>query len=380
MGQEVMTSLPQGNHLLGFAEKKQPPWLKIGLIAISALVLVGAVLGISFFIFGKIPEPKNQVVLLAVRGGTELPSFVPQLWKDAAKSSRLPVFLGMTEESGKFGIFAITPRWSGLRADYRQDSGLFSFASAEKIELDGNVKTTLAAGAFINLLLNPAYLTLDQGKIAGTDSSLVSGPVDSSGWRTDLNLKHTEGQNASDEDIQVDLEAFPEVWLIIRRSLKDTNGIDIDEMPSSIGFSVNERGLDKLKLIFPRTPADTTLLKLAGSVGIMDLVPYTLPDGTSAIELKLPTQKLNQLGSQQNPDAWKNLSVEKGNLVDMGQAAKTDQAGCGPGRLVFKLSNTALSNVLNALQISKTADGGISGITNSLELHEDGGKMSACFK
>ncbi|MBI5654293.1 hypothetical protein HZC53_01380 [Candidatus Uhrbacteria bacterium] len=364
---ELKTMLPQANHLLGYAEQKQPPWLKIGLIAISALVLAGAVLVGGYSILGKVPRIKGQAVVLTVNGGQALPVFVPEIWKRAVKSSNLPVIVGLANESGKMTPYAITNRWASLEAEYFQESDFYNLYSDGPIQTEGYVDFFQIIQAIFDASSGSAHLNLDTSGMSDADGIEISGPIVANSWRSDFKLKHAEGLNSSDKDIFVDLESFPEAWPTINQAVKNISGIEIDEKPKTIGFNLSPEGLDDLMLTYLETPADTTLLRLAGSIGLSDVMPYVLPDGTTVLELKLPKQKLGQFNNQMNPDSWKSIAIKNGNIQDIQSATLPKGQGCTQGRIALKVSRVALNTVF--------AD-----INQDFELHEDSGLLVACVK
>lgn len=363
---ELKTMLPQANHLLGYAEQKQPPWLKIGLIAISALVLAGAVLVGGYFLLRNVPRVKGQTVVLTVHGGQVLPAFVPDIWKRAVESSSLPVVVGLANESGKLTPFAITNRWASVEAEYNQKSDFYNLFSDEIVQTDGQVDFFQTIRTLAAILSGPAHLWINTSELAD-DGAEISGPISANIWRSDFKLKHTEGPNTADKDIFADIESFPDTWTGINQAIKNISGIEIDEMPKTISFNLSPEGLDDLVLTYPETPADATLLKLAGSIGLSDVVPYVLPDGTTVLELKLPKQKLGQFNGQMNPDSWKSIAIKNGNILDIKNLAIPEGEGCASGRIVLKLSRLALNSI--------STD-----INQDFELHEDMGTLVACVK
>jgi len=375
MDQEVPTVLPSGNHLLGFGENKQPPWLKLGLALLSVLLVCGAaVFFVDRWVLKGISLPEQTPVLIAVRGQTELPEVLPRLWREAARATHLPLLLGLAKTENGWVPFAITSRFAGVSAPFRQAAGLAEVWSEQPLELKRQAEPWQLAKAAFSLCLHPAFLTADLGFFDNAQGRLVSGPVDGNSWRTDFSLPAGVAVNATDEDVVLDLAAFPEAWPAVISAMK-VWGFEFDSLPrpEAIGWKYTDKARPDIRLDFSTPPATSTVLALAGSVGIFDISPYGLADNTQAEEMRLPLVYFQSMTSTQaqNPE-WKSFWLKNENLVvsERSEAVPSTES-CASGGLVFKLSRNAVNEIFKTLGIFGQA-------SFNLEFHNTDNKLLVC--
>jgi hypothetical protein len=295
MGQEeTIIELPQGNHLLGFKEDKRPSRQRLWLIlAISLAACAMAVFFFARYIIDSIVLPPKTVAWALVRGGTELPTAFPQVWKTAAAETRLPVILGMVKDERGWIPYALTNRRNPNHGFLEYRSGPFVILSDRNFTEALQPEPKLLRQAGLSLLKHPAYIVAELKHIDPSLELTVKGPLGAQGWQTDLPVADSAVGSPQDKDTSINLDVWPQAWPMIHDELSlRLNGAEVMERPTYISWSVATDTEISIDLGYSQAPATSTIYGLAGALGLHDEKSMDLPDGSSLIELRWPINKL----------------------------------------------------------------------------------------
>lgn len=303
----IHDSISSGSALLAYGEspqlKKNKLFLALGIVIALLITLVTASI---LVLRTKIPLPRSTVALAFIWPQQKIPDSWPVLWKQAQiKNAPLPFFAGLAKDTPEhYSPFAV---------------GIFGLADAVKIK-SGAIKL-LSENEFQDYVYQPiGNLPASKRDYAGvwlkiwpeeitavglpTDFDLkkgFGGPISGNIWKTNLVISAlTDTHSAINGQNYILVSAVPELWPSIQELLAEKSiNLNLDILPESITWNTGEQAITSLKLEFNEAINATTAAIIAGSIGISDSKPYTLPDGTVIREMRVPYQTISASTSSQ---------------------------------------------------------------------------------
>ena len=370
--QPLNLELPQANHLLGFKEDKRPSRLWFWLIVLASL----AICGTAAFLLGKslldqAKLPKDTVAWVLLRRGTELPEVAPRIWREATKDTRWPLIIGIAKDEQGWLSFAITHRWNDSFSATKKYSWLLVTAG-DRDSATKRLDTQGAIQATFSLLTHSAYARLELNQLDPSLDFRLQGPIDGRIWRTNLPLKETTNILPTDKEGSIDLDAWPDAWPAINTELKQMlNGTEVAERPSFISWTVASGTTRLIDLGFNQAPATSTVYSLAGALGVYDEATLTIPDGSSLVELRWPTKKLEGQQIRFDKPGFTILGLRNENMIISKQIQRTERPTCDTGKITAFFSGHALEKLV-----------GVSGemiFPAGIALLADKGYLKICF-
>ncbi|MDQ7815355.1 MAG: hypothetical protein RDU25_06170 [Patescibacteria group bacterium] len=285
MDSQLPNNLAQGTAILGYGEKKRSyvKYVAAFFAAIGAALLMAI---IFWALLSPVSVPTGVLATISIPGKIQLPDYAPEVWRKATQPG-LPVMLGVSRNGEGLRYFAVTLRWvdSG-------DSKTLSSGALKTFFENGTSDSTedFSATSFFSQVLlktrgKDAYMSLWTG---AATSEKISGSIKGSKWETDFKLGDANDALSIDNDNFVNLKALPKAWEMISRSLAERFSLDLQEMPSAVGWENIDEQDFKLKFIFNEQMTDRTLHALYAAAGQSRTASYRLADGSLASELLIP--------------------------------------------------------------------------------------------
>ncbi len=336
------------------------------LLAILAGVFAVLVIFGILLIRTRIPMPERVVFVAMVRGGTKLPSDIPNVWKRAIEHTIAPTLLGIAMENGRPNPFALTMHRITDPSLRVERSGLLAFVSDR--ELPRASSMTLGATFLLALrtLASPAYLIVDSHALDTRLLDQMRGPVNKLGvWTTDIRLPSKPYTELPPGDVALDLETFPEAWPILTAVSRDAGfPLTFEERPIRIGWTPASNSAPFVDLEWALPISTSTQLAIASAAGISIAVPYRLPDGVVVDELRLP---------HAFPTTSSILLTDRHIAMERIENALPARA-CRDGRPVFRLAHESLHQIFLLLGFDALSD------FTTLEIAESGKRMHVCLR
>lgn len=275
-------------------------------LGILITILITLVTAVVLILRTKIPLPRSTVALAFVWPSQKIPDRWPALWKTAQiKNAPFPFFAGIAKDAQEnyspfaLGIFDLTDA-------VKIKSGVIKLLS--EVEFQDYVYEPIRnlpaskrdyTGAWLKIWPEaikseglPSYFDLKKG---------LGGPINGNLWKTNLVISAIpDTRSASKGQNYILVSAVPKLWPSIQELLAEKSiNLNLDILPESITWNTGEQVITSLKLEFSEAINATTAAIIAGSIGISDSKPYTLPDATVIRELRVPYQTISASTSSQ---------------------------------------------------------------------------------
>ncbi len=357
----------QPNLFAGYGgEVRRPGFRPRHIAALVAVLLVGATIGIvtNLLVRRTLPLPQNSRVLAYLTPSRALPEASPELWLETrAAHPRTPIFVGFSEETpGELIPFTVTPKlfsWKLEGVEYTSES----------------LQRPVDLAASWHSFISGPWLRINT-QTAEEDTGFV-GRISKGTWNTNLpapSLVMPRTYDVSDMNM-IHVAAFPAAWESIQEQFRANNvPLSLPEVPNVAHWRTTEKGVDFV-FEFLEPPSDESRTLLAAAAGLTEDVPYTLPDGTVATEIRAPKipagDQAIELGEGRVLRFWDryaSLGTESLELHDV------EDSSCGDGPSFAAFDHQAVQNLFSLLDLPDLFPR--SGVT----LSSKGDKVQICWE
>jgi len=285
MDSQLPNNLTQGSALLGYGETKRS-YVKYVAAFFAVTGILALIVLSTWALLSPLPMPEDTLLTIALPGKIVLPEFAPDIWRRAAATGQ-PTMLGVSKKQDGLGYFAVAPRWAKSEGAQTISSGLLkTFVDSDNQTVTKKGKAyTFFSQTLIKARGNEAYMTLQLDR--GSDSR-IAGVITDSTWRTDLKISESKDDIVLDDGNFINLKEFPAAWQKIDKALADRFDLELQDVPSAVGWQNLDSEDYSLTLIFNEQMTDKTLDALYAAAGQSRTGNYRLADGSIASELLTP--------------------------------------------------------------------------------------------
>ncbi len=288
----LFDSSPSGGVILAYGESSTMPrrsrafFVGVGILIFLTAFLIAT---LAWVLTTRIPVPRNTLLIAYVRPGAALPDWTPHLWKETQIRARpFPVFVGLQfNNSGEIMPFAIMRsglRWQNLSPSSEDQPTHLLALSASWSDYFQPVWLQVWPTA-INELMNATSSS------SNVNEAHIGGPITDHVWRTNGSVQHIANLSHLPQlgPNSLDLQYFPDLWPLLQNLFR-TKGVTpvLPTPPTRVAWAENEQGDISIGFQFNELLSSTTKAELAGSFGLTERKPYTLPDNTVLMERRLP--------------------------------------------------------------------------------------------
>lgn len=344
MDADIHTTTPSGSPLLAYGTSTSffgpRKWLRYAIPGgIGLLFLV--ICTILYFSL-RVHIPQNPLILAVVPGKTDLPTTLPNLWRKAAQSSKLPILLGASLQNKKIIPFVVTFRNGSIENNTPYSQGLFSLYTESPSTTQKWPASILFKQLFStnkgSIHILPSALHIESPDIVGT--------LTKNGWETSTSLP-TTAISLPTGDLVANLTVFPEATEPIFQALRASGYNFSSKIPpiQNISWqwaSGTAYGV-RIALINKASPS----LPLLDNTALIHTASYKLPDDTVFQEYTNNDSRDSSTTSQSGVWDTENLVWQSASYILQPEL----KSSCVQGTTVFHLSGEALIHLEHILSI-----------------------------